>query len=221
MKKLWPIGLICLALMSAAPARAGMGLAAKVSTLGIGVEATTSFAPMVNGRVGVNFFKYGFTGTEGDIKYDIDLKLRSFSLFLDLHPIPMRGLRLTGGVLFNKNELDMTSQPTAGTYDVGGVIYTGADVGSILGNVGFKSTAPYLGIGWGNAASSRIGVVLDLGVAFQGSPDVVLGATGPIASDASFQEDLDQEAGEVEEDIKNFKYYPVVSLGISLKLGAF
>ena len=220
MNRLWLTGLICLALMSAAPARAGMGLAVKAGTLGIGVEATTTFAPKVNGRVGVNFFKYSFSSTKSDIKYDIDLKLRSFSLFLDLHPIPMRGLRLTGGLIINNNELDMTGRPT-GDYDIGGVIYTGAQVGNFGGSVGFKSTAPYLGIGWGNAALSRIGVVLDLGVAFQGSPDVVLTATGPIASDASFQEDLDQEVEDVEEDIKNFKYYPVISLGISIKLGAF
>ena len=64
MNRLWPIGLICLALMSAAPARAGMGLDVKAGTLGIGVEATTSFAPMVNGRGGVNFFKYSRTDTK-------------------------------------------------------------------------------------------------------------------------------------------------------------
>ena len=220
MNRLWLVGSICIALISAAPAHAGFGIAAKVSTLGIGVEATAAFAPRVNGRVGVNFFKYSFSGAEGDVEYDTDLKLRSFSLLLDLHPIPVRGLRLSGGLLFNRNKLEMESQPTS-TYTIGDRTYTGAEGGALFGDVGFKSTAPYVGIGWGNAAKSRIGIVFDLGVAFQGSPDVALTATGPIASDATFREELNQEVREVEDDIKNFKYYPVVSLGISFRLSAF
>ena len=201
-------------------AHAGVGLTVKAGTLGIGAEVTKSLVPMVNGRVGGSFFSYGFDGTEGDISYDLDLKLKSFNLLVDFHPILNRGLRLSAGMVLNSNGLDMVSQPITGTYDIGGQRYTATDVGTIIGAVDFKSFAPYVGIGWGNAAGGRWGIAFDLGIALQGSPQVDLSATGPIASDAQFQTELSREESQVQDDISGFKYYPVVSLGISFKLSA-
>jgi len=47
-----------------------------------------------------------------------------------------------------------------------------------------------------------------------------LRATGPIASDAGFLAEMNQEVRDVEDDLpKILKYYPVFSLGITFKLG--
>jgi hypothetical protein len=56
-----------------------------------------------------------------------------------------------------------------------------------------------------------VGFFLDAGVAFQGPPSVELtSATGLVA-----QADLDAEITDFEDDISFFKYYPVVTLGLS------
>lgn len=166
------------------------------------------------------FFGYGRDVTKGDIAYDFDLKLRSFSLLMDVHPIPLMGFRLSGGVILNNNRVDMTAVPQ-GTYEIGGQTYSGAQVGQLLGEMTFRKAAPYVGLGWGNAANSRIGFAFDLGVAFQGTPDVALDATGPIAQDPNFQADLQREEQNIQDDVKIFKYYPVVSIGLSFKMSAF
>ncbi len=218
MKKLWFIGLVCLTLSSAVPAQAGVGLTLKGGTLGIGVDGTVSLVPRLNARGNFNFFNYSFTGTQSDVKYKTDLKLKSFAVLIDLHPALRSGFRLSGGLLFNRNKIEMKSDQITGTYTIGSQTYTSNQVGSLNGGVDFKPNAPYLGLGWGNATGRRIGFALDLGVVFQGSPDVSLAATGPIASDANFQQNMNQEVQNVEDDLKNFKYYPVVALGITFRL---
>jgi hypothetical protein len=196
----------------------GLGVTGKAGSLGIGVEVTKSLVPRVNVRGGVNFFNYAFDQSEGGNDYQFDLKLKSFSILADLHPIPGRGLRLSGGIVFNNNHLDMVGVPT-GSYSIGNRTYTGSDVGTLTGTVEFTATAPYFGIGWGNAASGRFGLAFDLGVALQGSPQVSLSTTGILASDPTFIQELNREDQQLEDDISGFKYYPVVSLGLSLNLG--
>ena len=219
MKKGTFVGLVCLGLLWAGTAHAGAGLTIKGGSLGIGVDGTVSLVPSrVNARVNFNFFNYSFNGTQGDVKYNVDLKLRSFGVLVDLHPSTHVGFRLSGGVLFNKNKLAMKSDQLTGTYTIGSKVYTVNQVGTVNGGVNFKTGAPYLGLGWGNAAGRRVGFAFDLGVVFQGSPQVSLAATGPIASDANFKNDLTQETQKVRDDLKPFKYYPVISLGITFKV---
>lgn len=196
----------------------GLGVTGKAGSLGIGVEVTKSLIPHVNIRGGLNFLNYAFDQTEGGNDYDFDLKLKSFSILADLHPIPGRGLRLSGGIIFNNNHLDMVSV-ASGSYSIGNRTYTGAEVGTLNGTVDFKSTAPYFGIGWGNATSGRFGLALDLGVVLQGVPQVSLTATGLVTSDPTFVQELNREVQELENDISEFQYYPVISLGLSLNLG--
>jgi len=143
MKKTWFVGLVCLALLWAAPARAAKaGLTIKGGTLGIGVDATASLAPRLNARGNFNFFKYSFSGTQSGVKYDVDLKLRSFAILLDLHPAPGSGFRLSGGLLFNKNRLDMVSDQLTGTYTIGSKTYTVAQVGKLNGGGKLRRPRP-------------------------------------------------------------------------------
>lgn len=196
----------------------GLGVTGKAGSLGIGVEVTKSLVSMVNVRGGLNFLNYAFDQTEGGNDYDFDLKLKSFSVLVDLHPILGRGLRFSGGIIFNSNHLDMVSI-ASGSYSIGNQTYTGAEVGTLNGLVDFKSTAPYFGVGWGNATSGRFGLALDLGVVLQGTPQVSLTATGLVTSDPTFVQELNREIQELENDISEFKYYPVISLGLSMNLG--
>jgi hypothetical protein len=76
-----------------------------------------------------------------------------------------------------------------------------------------------VGIGWGNpfTAESRLSFSFDLGIAFQGKPDVSMVANGPVAADAAFQENLRQEENDIKNEIDVFKYYPVISAGIAYR----
>jgi len=201
---------------AAAPAAAQTGIGVKVGSLGIGPEFTKSLKRDVNLRLGANFFNHGYAGTEDDVEYDFKLKLKSATGLIDLHP-GGGSFRVSGGLVVNDNALDAVGVPT-GTYRIGNTTYTGAQVGTLTGRVDFRRTSPYGGIGFGNMAKgSGPGFFLDLGVVFQGSPRVTLTASGPAAGAPQFQEDLRREETNLRNDLKVFKYYPVVALGVVVK----
>jgi len=188
-----------------------------ISTLGLGVEGTARILPKLNARLGINYYPYTYDEEEDDVDYDIDMNLFSGSALLDWHPFA-GVFRISAGLVLNRNELDMEARPT-GFVEIGDQEYAPAEVGTLSGDVDFRSVAPYVGIGWGNAVGEdkRWGFVCDLGIVFQGSPDADLAATGPIASDPTFQADLAKEEENLEDDLDFFKYYPVISFGISYK----
>tara|TARA_B100000029_G_C17306881_1_gene862870 strand:- start:142 stop:876 length:735 start_codon:yes stop_codon:yes gene_type:complete len=210
------IAAIVLTVVLASPSHAGIGVAGRAGTLGLGVEVTQSLIPMVNVRGGLNWFNYSFDGTESGIRYNMDLKLKSFTALLDLHPIPLLGFRLSGGIVFNQNGIDGVTDQIVSSINIGGQDYT--ESGTLESSIDFKSTAPYLGIGWGNAANSRIGIAIDLGVAFQGSPQTDLRVTGSLASAPGVQSSIQQEERELQDALDGFKYYPVLSVGLSFKI---
>ena len=197
---------------------ADVAIGAKASTLGFGIDLTGRLARTLNARAALHPGpSYSHSATESDIEYEFEIQLLSASAGLDWHP-GGGGFHLSGGFVLNRNEVDALARPT-GNYEIGGTTYSSAQVGALRGTLAFKDLAPYAGLGFGNAVGSgkKLGITFDLGLVFAGSPKVDLAATGPIASNASFQRDLDEEEAEVEDEISTFKYYPLVSLAITYK----
>jgi hypothetical protein len=212
-------GGLCLALLPCAGQAGGLAVSGRASTLGFGAELTAGLTDKVNVRVGGNLFDYSRSFTQDDDdRFDLDFRLRSVSGILDWHPSG-GGFRLSGGVIGNGNQAALVAQAAAASYEIGNGRYAVSDVGALTGTATVGNVAGYAGIGFGNpVADKRIGLVLDLGVAFQGSPEVTLRATGPIAGDPAFQADLTREEAEFNDDARRFRYYPVISVGISVKL---
>jgi hypothetical protein len=191
-----------------------VGAAVRVSTLGLGAEVATQIAPGINARIGLNGLTVEYDGTEDDIEYNFDFELFSAAVLLDWHALG-GGFRLSGGFLLNGNKINADAVPSD-TYTIGDQEYAGSDVGRLNGKLDFNSFAPYIGLGWGDLVGQKrnLGLVLDIGLAFQGSPKVKLNAAGLIAGDAGFQADLAREQDQLEEDLDDFGIYPVASLGL-------
>ena len=190
----------------------GIGLGIKVGSLGAGIEVTKGLSDNFNARLGFNTFTLDESGTESDINYAIDLELSNATLLLDWHPTG-GSFRTTAGLVANGNELKMTAE-SAASYDIGGTTYTPADIGTLSGVVGFDELVPYLGIGWGNAVEDdqKLTFSFDIGVVFQGSPNVALSTTSTVAG---LEDDLRVEEQQLEQDLDKFDLYPVVSLGLA------
>jgi hypothetical protein len=205
------LGLACGCLAGTAEAN-DLAITAKLGTLGMGVEGTFGLTEQFNARLGLNRFDFDRTDTISDIKYDLDLKLKSVSLLADWHPFGS-AFRFTAGLMSNSNEL--TGVSTSNGITVGNTFYP--DIG-LNAKLDFDSPAPYLGIGWGNAlaANKGWGFNVDLGVMYQGSGNVALMPTGANASLVN-PADVTLEEQRFEDDIKNYKYYPVFSFGVSYK----
>ncbi len=212
--------LSCLVACLPSPAKAqGVGIAVKAGTPGIGADLTLGITSWLNVRAGGGLFTYKRTMTEQDITYDAKAKLANGLATLDIHP-GGGAFRLSLGAAWNGNRL--TGNSVGGTVVVNGITYRVQDVGVISAEAKGKTLCPYAGIGFGNAVSkgSRIGFVLDIGAYYMGSPTVSLTAnpTNPALVPPGFYQNLEQERRKVEDQASKYKYYPIVSLGISVRL---
>ncbi len=194
----------------------GVGVAPHVGTLGVGVDLAVSLVDRVGFRAGANIFPFDIGVSTSDVDYTIALPSPQFTVMADL--FLAGSFRLTGGLLVSSADLTLEGDFT-GTVDIGDDTYTAEEVGTLTGAIVTNDVSPYVGIGVGRVAGSGFGFLLDLGVAFQGTPGVALAADGPIASDPAFQADLEAERQDIEDDVDIFRYYPVITLGFSIGIG--
>lgn len=195
-----------------ASAQTGMAVAGRAGTLGIGAEASLGLGPLVGLRAGFAIQPWEPSRTFDDLEFTLDLASPSFQGLIDLYPLG-GGFRLSGGIVRFGSEHEVRAEPVAAV-DIGGQTYTPEQIGVLSGLFRTKKTAPYAGIGFGRLGG-RLGpgFVIDLGVAFQGAPDVQLGASGPIAALPEFQANLRDEERTIEDDAEVFRFYPVLSFG--------
>ncbi|HPC95570.1 MAG TPA: hypothetical protein PLU87_11540 [Sedimentisphaerales bacterium] len=191
-----------------------LAIAARSGTLGLGGDVMVNVLPDVNVRLSVGFFGLDFDGEVEDVEYDFDLDLLTFPLVVDWYPFENR-FHLSAGVILNQTEAALTGRYD-GTIEIGDETYTSDEIGALSGEVSFRDVAPYVGIGWGNAfgKARRWGFITDLGVAFTGSPDVALSASGPLADDPTFLANLAREEDDVQDQADKFKIYPVLSANL-------
>lgn len=191
-----------------------LAIAGRAGTLGLGGDVMINLLTDLNLRLGVGAFSFDYDDDYSDIEYDFDFDMLTFPVTLDWYPFDGK-FHISGGVVFNETDVNLDSRYN-GTVEIDGVTYTADEVGTLSGNLDFDNVAPYIGIGWGNAfgRSRRWGFVTDLGVAFTGSPSVALSATGTLADDATFRESLANEEKDLEDDLEDFKFYPVFSANL-------
>ncbi len=201
-------------LFIAAPAEADktFGIGVKAGTLGIGVEGTwRPPVPWVDFRVGANSYDYSDNDVYSGIPYDGELTLETYYATANFS-FPLSPFRVTAGIFDNGNELALRSVGS-GTYVIGGIPFDAADVGTLESVTSFPGTSPYLGIGFDFTVLNRVGLNLDLGVLWQGDPDVTLTADGILGDDPLFQQALELERQDIVDEVSDYKAWPVASLG--------
>ena len=209
--------LLVLALMVSGTANAvlDLGLGLKAGTLGLGLEASWQPLPYIDIRLGANAYDYEDDGTQAGVPYDATLALENFYATGNFH-FPVSPMRVTAGLYSNGNEFQMQNDDAA-DLDIGGINYPGAGIGTLTSVTSFGSTSPYLGIGFDFTLAGKVGLNLDFGVLWQGEPEVTLEADGLLALDPGFQAALEAERLELEDEMSDFKAWPVVSLGFVYK----
>jgi hypothetical protein len=193
-------------------AQANYAVSLRAGSQGIGVEGVRSITDNLNIRVGGYYFHYTYDGGGGSLEYNYSAKVKFFSVggFADWFPWA-NNFKVTAGLIINLNKGDMDARPYK-TYTIGGDLYTPEKLGTLNAKITFNSVAPYLGVGYGNRliAGSGLRFSVDVGTYYQGSPSVALTANGLIKPSAA----PDQEQ-KLEDNINWFKFYPIVSFGLS------
>lgn len=239
-------------------------LGLKVGTLGIGLDASIPLskftdAPLAkhfNIRANINGFTYSrdltddienFTSdfsTFGD-KVDGELNLLTVGLLLDYYPFEQAQFRISAGVYYNGNSIDVTGSSASQT--------TPQEIATDLtlqiegtsetsGDLTFNDVSPYIGMGWGNrGAEAGWSWSLDIGAMYHGMPTVdarIDSLTGKatltdngvitiydMATNPNAKDDLNKEftaaiddvntEAENDENAKYTKWYPVIAIGVT------
>ncbi|MEQ9012463.1 hypothetical protein [Algiphilus sp.] len=230
-----------LAALCANASATDIGVGLRASTLGLGAEVSISMLNGLNLRIPVSGFNYNDDLTEDDIRYDADLELLTVGLLADYHVFG-GGFHVTGGVASNGNELKLLASEATGNerFQVGNQTYVSDpnDPFELRAGLDFNAVAPYLGIGWGNAASGqgKFYFKFEAGALFQGSPQASTAASGSACNTSTetcaltsfdvqsddpraqqFRVELERERRAIEEEIDEFDIYPVVSLSIGYR----
>lgn len=211
-----------------------VGVAAKVSTLGGGVDVALPVLERANIRVGVNMFTFNHDFDSDGITFAASLKLRSVSASLDWFAFG-GGFHLSPGVmLYNGNEVSIRAfVPPGHTFDLGDDTLFSSATDPITGNgdIAFNKVAPSLTLGWGNIVprgNRRWSIPFELGIVYSRAPTATLGFAGSaclpngtncrsVAADARLQADVAREQSTLNDDLAVLKIIPVVSLGFSYK----
>ncbi|HKX39086.1 MAG TPA: hypothetical protein VJN20_10550, partial [Burkholderiales bacterium] len=179
----------------------------RAGTTGLGVDFGWGLAPTLGARLGLSGLKFDSDFETDDFDYDARAKIANVNALLDWSLFGP--FRITGGLVYNKNKVDLTGQPRAGSFPVGS---------SLTGTVKpEREFSPYLGIGWGNVWTKGVNFYVDLGVVFQGSPQVDLALSCPPSPQCTAaQAQVAAEEQRVQDEIDRFKYYPVLNIGITV-----
>lgn len=196
------------------PVAAGSLFNANIGSLGAGVELAFELNPSVDFRLAYQQGELSESLDEGGVRYNADLELEALRALLDWYPLG-GGFRLTAGLSAHDNKVVGTARPTT-SVSIGNTSYTPAQIGALNASIDFGSTAPYLGIGWGNKAGgdSGLSLFMDLGLMLQDEPEVSLIQQGGALQVSAT--DLAVEEAEVEQQLDDFEFYPVFSIGLSV-----
>ncbi len=196
----------------------GFSVGPSVGTDGIGADALYKVSPFVAARAGFRYADLSLSETIDDVSYDLDVGFTAGLTALDIHPFA-NGFRVSGGAYFSGRSIDLGATPSR-PVEIGDRTYTPQEVGMLTGTSDWNNAAPFLGVGFNNGlnAIKRFGFQAMLGAAYIGDPDVTLEATGGLlASDPAFQDDLDEEAQRLADDLDDFPFHPVLSLGLTVR----
>jgi hypothetical protein len=224
------------ALPAAAPAEPGssprVGIGVTVGTLGVGGQVAVRVLRPLNIRAGFSGLGIGYNFNNDGIDYGAHLRLEGAPVTVDyffFHGIHVSG----GGLIYNGTRITGTAAVSSGTtFTLNNVTYESSTTAPVAGTVGanFRKAAPMVGFGFGNLVprgSRHWSITSDFGVAFTGSPNAALNlaglacpagtTSGPnclnVATNASVQANVVAEQANLNNKLRFFKIYPVLSLG--------
>ena len=206
------IALAAAFLLPVGTAWAGIGnneVYAGIGTTGGTVGYGYAFGNHTAVRVEGNFLNFSHSVSYASSRYEGKLKFRTFGLYYDF--FPLGPLRLTGGVLLGSNKFEGSQVVRNGSVTINGQSYdaTGQYVDS---TIDFRSTSPYLGIGWGHHPGLGPGFYTDLGVIF-GRPSATI-TVSPALRQAAGSQNIAAEQADLQRQADHLRFYPVIRMGI-------
>ena len=219
------LGLLALATPAAAQTTRTAAVDLSGGTTGVSGHAQVALGDRLALRLGYNWLDYAADDEEYDgIVYDGDLEFSGFGGFADIHPFA-NPFTLTGGVFVGDKSVLLEGTPQ-GSVELGDQVFAPDEVGVLTGEAAFEDTAAFVGLGWDGSlyGEGRVALIVRGGVMIAGEPDVTLdasilddaGTTLPADQVARLRAALDAEALRIEDEVDDYAYWPVVTIGLGI-----
>jgi hypothetical protein len=205
------LGLVALfsATLVGTPAQA-VELFGGVGTTGLEIGLGSRISSNTGLRVDAEFLDYSRSFERNGASYDTKLKFSSLGVYGDY--FLGDSFRLTAGALIGQRKASGNGVATNGTITINGTSYPAAGE-SVDAEARFPSFAPYLGIGFGHAQTSKgLSFYFDAGVAI-GKADAKITASPGLVS-AAGQSNIDAEQRNLQESVNKLKFFPAVKFGV-------
>ena len=210
---LFAAAIVLPAAVSAQDASSGVTASVTGGTLGIGPEIGYRPVPLIGVRASATFLGISHDVDVDDINYGGDLRLRSWGASADLYPFE-NAFRISAGLRSSRNRVDLVASP-AQPVSIGGMSYTPEQIGTLEGEVRARKVAPTFTLGVARNLRTGLAWSLDAGVMLHGTPRTrQLRATGLLANNPLLQANLTRERAEIEDEIDNYKIFPIVQLSV-------
>jgi len=222
MKKILVSAVASLMLLSGtANANDEQSIGASIGSIGIDAEYSKLIYPNVALRIAGGGFSYDGSYNDTDAHYETDLNLVNLGVTVEYHPLD-NGLYVGAGLFYQNNTVDLSAKAIDGKYTFNGHDY-GADAGTITGSIGgVNNLVPYLGIGYDASLidDGNLFFTAKVGVWYQGEPEVELSVKDcklPAGVCTELKKDLLVEENDINDDIEDYKFWPVLQVGISYR----
>lgn len=204
--------------VAAQEARVTSGITA--GTLGVGPEIGVRLNERFGLRANATFLDSDLAEIDADsddIGFDGNLRLRSGGAMVDVYPLG-GGFRLSGGVRRNGTKATLRATPTTNV-TIGTRTVTPEEVGRLSADYRVRDWAPALTLGYAGELAPRLEVGFEAGVLFHGAPRIrsLRSEGGTLSGDPGFAADLERERMLIENDIDDYKFYPVVQASLAYR----
>jgi hypothetical protein len=205
----------------------------KADTLGLGFEIATPLALRINLRSSFNIFAFDDPFNIDGVNYDARLHLKSSETTVDWFPRATGGFHISPGLLYLKNTMSAPASVGPGqTFVLGTQTFLNSIDDPMTGtsSVVYPHTfAPMLLLGFGNIIPRtyrHISFPVEFGAAYTGAPQISVALNGTacttegcvnFAGNAQAQTFLKQEVYNLNEDLKRYPVFPIVSLGVAYR----
>jgi hypothetical protein len=202
----------------------------RASTLGIGIELATPLAGRINLRSGFNFFAFNDPFGIDGVNYDARLRLQSSQTTLDWF---VGGFHISPGFLYFKSRMSAPASVGPGqTFVLGTQTFLNSVDDPVSGSSSViypRTFAPMLLLGYGNLlrrSGEHLSLPVEVGVAYTGAPQISVALNGTacvtdgcvnFSQNAEAQKFLKQEINILNEDLKHYPVFPIVSVGLAYR----
>lgn len=200
----------------------GLRLGALASSTGIGAELSYQpyFRSLNSWRLRVVYTSVAFQkpqqfsmdkGKSIDLSPNLQKKVAQF--LIDYFPFKRKRWHLSTGLAYNVDQTYRFEVSTETGVSLGGIDIEANDFGTIRGGVRWNTWMPYLGFGYlANLYREKVWLNIDLGTYYMGSPKLDISYDGFLETTT-----LDEEIPKIEHNLRNYSYYPYLSLGLGWK----